>query len=69
MNQRIIDKIRLEIQQLEVKNLFKINENGNKVKVRRNSENEYSIYHNGHFVTTDATWQAAFELVTELIYH
>jgi hypothetical protein len=59
--------MQLEIKNLEVKKLFKINENGNKVKVRRDSENDYSIYHNGHFITTDASWEAAFELATVLI--
>ena len=67
INQKTIDKIQLDIQNLEVKKLFKINVNGNKVKVRRGSENEYSIYLNGNFVTTDATWQEALKLALVLI--
>jgi hypothetical protein len=47
--------------------LFKINENGTKVKVRRDSENEYSVYLDGNFITTDTTWEAAFELALVLI--
>jgi hypothetical protein len=67
IKQKILDQMQLEIENLEVKKLFKINENGNKVKIRRDTENEYYIYHDGHFVTTDATWQEAFELAVVLI--
>jgi hypothetical protein len=67
IKQKILDQMQLDIQNLEVKKLFKINENGTKVKVRRDSENEYSIYLNGNFLTTDATWEAAFELVFVLL--
>jgi hypothetical protein len=67
IKQKIIDKMQLDIQNLEVKRLFKINENGNKVKIRRDSVNEYSIYYNGNFITTDATWVAAFNLSLVLI--
>jgi hypothetical protein len=67
IKQKTIDQMQLEIENLEIKKLFKINENGNKVKIRRDTENEYSIYHDGHFVTTDASWQEAFELAVVLI--
>jgi hypothetical protein len=67
IEQKIIDKVQFEIQNLEVKKLFKINENGIKVKVRRDSENEYSIYLNGNFITTDANWEATFELTLVLL--
>lgn len=67
IKQKIIDQVQLDIQNLEVKKLYKINEKGTKVKVRRNSINEYSIYLDGNFITTDATWEAAFKLVLVLI--
>lgn len=67
MTKEKMEHIKNEIQQLEIKKLFKINENGQKVKVRRNKEDEYSIYRNGHFVSTDATWEQASEFVITLI--
>ncbi len=67
MTQKVKEQIRNSLENLEVKKLFKINENGNKIKVRRDNVDEYSIYRNGHFVTTDASWQAAYELMLVLI--
>jgi hypothetical protein len=67
IRQKKLDQMQLDIQNLEIKKLFKINENGTKVKVRRDSENEYSIYLDGNFLTTDGTWEAAFQLVLVLI--
>lgn len=67
IKQKIIDQMQVDIQNLEVKKLFKINENGTKVKVRRDFENEYSIYLNGNFVTTDSNWEEAFELALVLL--
>jgi uncharacterized protein (DUF1015 family) len=67
MKQKTIEQMQLDIQNLEVKKLFKINENGTKVKVRRDSEQEYSIYLDGNFITTDATWEEAFELAKTLL--
>jgi hypothetical protein len=67
IKQKTIDQMQLDIQNLEIKKLFKINENGTKVKIRRNSENEYSIYLNGNFITIDTTWETAYELVLVLL--
>lgn len=67
MNQIKIEQIKFDIEKLQIKKLFKLNENGNKVKVRRDSENEFSIYLNGNFITIDETWEATFELVLTLI--
>ena len=61
------EKIELEMQQLAIKKLFKINENGQKIKVRRDNDDEYSIYRNGHFVTTDETWEQASALVLTIL--
>jgi hypothetical protein len=60
-------EISLALKNLQVKKLFKINENGNKVKVRRDNENEYSIYLNGHFITTLADWEDSSEMVKTLL--
>jgi uncharacterized protein (DUF1015 family) len=67
IKQKTIEQMQLDIENLKVKKLFKINENGHKVKVRRDSENEYSVYFNGNFITIDATWQQAFQLALVLI--
>ena len=48
MPTELIEQIKLNIQNLEVKKLLKINEYGNKIKVRRSTENEYNIYLNWH---------------------
>jgi uncharacterized protein (DUF1015 family) len=67
IKQKIIDQMQLDIQNLEVKKLFKINENGTKVRVRRDSENEYAVYLDGNFITTDATWEESFQLAMVLL--
>lgn len=67
MTEKIKKQIEIDIENLEIKKLFKINENGNKVKVRRDTENAYSIYLNGQYVTTDETWQQAYELTLVLL--
>jgi hypothetical protein len=63
------DKTEIEnaIKTLAIKKLWKINVNGNKVKVFRKSENEYEIYNDGHHVTSDTNWKEAFDLAIELL--
>jgi hypothetical protein len=52
---------------LEVQKKWKINENGIKIMVVRSNNTSYHIYCNGYHVTTDQTWQQAFELVEILL--
>jgi hypothetical protein len=67
MKKKILDQIQLDIQNLAVKKLWKINENGNKVKVRRNAESEYSIYLDGNYITTLADWEDTFSMAKSLL--
>jgi hypothetical protein len=67
IKQKILDQIQLDIQHLAVKKLWKINENGHKVKVRRNAESEYSIYLDGHYITTLADWEDSFNMAKTLL--
>ena len=67
MNIKILEQIKLDIQNLQVKKLFKINENGNKVKVRRTAESEYNIYLNGHHVNTENNCEDTYYMVLALI--
>jgi hypothetical protein len=62
-----LDQVFCDIQDLPIKKLWKINENGNKVKVRRDAENEYFIILNGHYVTTLANINDVFEMIKTLI--
>jgi hypothetical protein len=52
------------LQQLPIR---KINVDGKKVKVVRNTVNEYAIYNNGYYITADDNWQKVFELVKILL--
>jgi hypothetical protein len=67
IKQKIIDLMQLDIQNLAVKKLWKINENGHKVKVRRGTESEYSIYLDGHYITTLADWEDSFNMAKDLL--
>jgi hypothetical protein len=67
MKQKILDQMQLDIQNLAIKKLWKINENGNKVKVRRDAEMEYSIYLDGHYITTLADWEDSFNMAKGLL--
>ncbi len=67
IKQKIVDQMQLDIQHLVVKKLWKINENGNKVKVRRDSDSEYSIYLDGHYITTLADWEDTFNMAKSLL--
>jgi hypothetical protein len=67
IKQKTIDQIQLDIQDLAIKKLWKINENGHKVKVRRDTKNEYSVYLDGHFITTLADWEDSFNMVKTLL--
>ena len=68
MKQKILTQMQLDIHNLTVKKLWKINENGNKVKVRRDAESEYSIYFNGHFITTLADCEDTFNMAKTLLF-
>jgi hypothetical protein len=67
IKQKILDQMQLDIQNLTVKKLWKINENGHKVKVRRDAESEYSIYLDGHFITTLSDWGDSFNMAKTLL--
>jgi hypothetical protein len=63
----MIQEIKDAISTLKIKKIWKINHQGTKVKVVRKAENAFDIYHNGHHVTTDETWEEAFELTKALL--
>ena len=67
MKQKILDQMQFDIQNLAIKKLWKINENGNKVKVRRNAESEYCIYLDGNYITTLADWGDTFNMAKSLL--
>jgi hypothetical protein len=67
MKQKILDQMQLDIQCLSVKKLWKINENGHKLKVRRDAESEYSVYLDGHYITTLADWEDTFNMAKSLL--
>jgi hypothetical protein len=67
MKQKILDQMQISIHNLAIKKLWKINENGHKVKVRRDIEDEYHIYFNGHYITTLADWQDTFNMAKDLL--
>jgi hypothetical protein len=65
--EKTIEAIREALSNLQVKKIWKINHEGIKVKVVRKAEYAYDVYHNGHYVTTDETWERAFELTKVLL--
>jgi hypothetical protein len=67
IKKKILDQMQLDIQNLAVKKRWKINENGHKIKVRRDAESEYSIYLDGHFITTLADWEDSFNMAKTLL--
>jgi hypothetical protein len=67
IKQKTLDLVQVSIQNLGIKKLWKINENGHKVKVRRDAENEFSIYLDGHYITTLADWEDTFSMVKDLL--
>jgi hypothetical protein len=67
IKEKILESIKEVLSNLQVKKLWKINHEGRKVKVVRKAENAYDVYHNGHFVTTDETWERSFELAKALL--
>jgi hypothetical protein len=67
LKQKDINNIEQTLKVLAVQKLWKINVQGNKVKVFRKSVNEYEIYHDGHYVTSDNDWKQAFDLTIELL--
>jgi hypothetical protein len=62
-----ITAIQSAIELLPVKKKWHLNDDGNKVKVVRKSENEYNVYSDGHYVNTEIDWQSAFEMVKALL--
>jgi hypothetical protein len=67
LNAKDLDQISTAIKGLTIRKKWKLNFNGTKVKVVRDNENEFSTYLNGHMITTDDTWQKAFDLVVVLL--
>jgi hypothetical protein len=67
IEQKILDAVQIELQNLAIKKLWKINYKGVKVKVRRSGETVFEVYRNGHFVTTDTRWETVFGLVKVLL--
>ena len=67
MTDKILEQIKLDIQNLEIKKLFKSNENSNKIKVRRSTENDYNVYLNGHLVNIENNWEDAYKMGLALI--
>jgi copper chaperone CopZ len=64
-----IDEIKKSLETLPVKKSWKINFEGKKIKVVRKNETAFDVYLDGHFVTTDESWERAFELVQVLLQH
>jgi intein-encoded DNA endonuclease-like protein len=67
LKQKDIDAIQQVLEKLAIKKTWKINVAGKKVKVVRSATNEYAVYNDGHYITTDENWQQAFELVKALL--
>jgi 3-hydroxymyristoyl/3-hydroxydecanoyl-(acyl carrier protein) dehydratase len=65
----MIDEIKSSLENLSIKKVWKINHDGTKIKVVRKNETTFDVYLNGHFVTTDESWERAFELVQVLLQH
>jgi hypothetical protein len=65
--EKIIGKMKTGIEALAIKMTWKINENGNKVKIVRKSETEFDSYLNGNYITTDENWKQAFEMAKTLL--
>ncbi len=59
--------MKTDIEALAIKKTWKINENGNKVKIVRKSETEFDSYLNGNYITTDENWEQAFEIAKTLL--
>ncbi len=67
IKQKILDQMQMSIQNLAIEKLWKINENGHKVKIRRNAESEYYIYLDGHYITTLADQEDSFNMAKALL--
>jgi hypothetical protein len=63
----ITKSINSEIKNLAVKKNRKINLNGNKVKVVRNGETDFTIYRDGYFVQTVETAEEVFSFTLALL--
>jgi hypothetical protein len=61
------DLIESAIKELLVNKKWQIKLNGNRAKVVRSSEAEYTVYYDGHFVQTVTDWQSAFEFVKAVL--
>ena len=59
--------MKTDIEALAIKKTWKINENGNKVKIVRKGETEFDSYLNGNYITTDENWEQAFEMAKTLL--
>jgi hypothetical protein len=67
IKQANFNEIEIALEALQVKMKWKINSDGKKVKVVRNSETEYSVYNDGYYVNTEINWQNSFEMVKVLL--
>jgi predicted transcriptional regulator len=67
ITEKIIGKMKTDIEALAIKKRWKINENGNKVKIVRKSETEFDSYLNGNYITTNENWEQAFEMAKTLL--
>jgi copper chaperone CopZ len=65
----MMNEIKNSLENLPVKKSWKINFEGKKIKVVRKDISAFDIYLDGHFITTDETWEKAFELVQVLLQH
>ncbi len=63
---KVIEAIQKSLENLAVKKSWKINFEGKKIKVVRKDKSAFEVYSDGHYVTTDETWERAFELVKVL---
>jgi hypothetical protein len=65
--EKFFGKMKIAIEALAVKGVFKVKEGDNKVKIVRKGDNEFDSYLNGHLVTTDDNWEQAFEMAKTLL--
>jgi hypothetical protein len=63
----MVEEIESSLENLSVKKGWKTNFKGKKIKVVRKDISAFDIYLDGHFVTTDESWERAFELVQGLL--
>lgn len=60
-------QIEAAIATLPVKKKWQVKLNGNRAKVVRSQETEYTVYYDGHFIQTVADWESAYEFVKAVL--